>query len=100
MTHIDDWIEKKIYGNCTDKEQYALAFFFLKGMDAVSSGVIKPIMKDHKLFCDYQNKRYRVTGYSIMGDIWLHTNFETDHGYTDKVNIAFCSNWSPNEIKD
>lgn len=92
--HIDDWIEERMYGRCTDEERYALAFFFVKAMDSVSNITLRPIMEHHKLFCEYKDKKYRVTGCSTMGDIWLHDNFEIDHGYTNRVNVDLCSNWS------
>ena len=94
MKHIDEWIEERTYGDCKEDEKYAVAFFFLKGMDAVSSIVIYPIMKHHKLFCTFKEKKYRVTGCSSMGDIWLHADFKAEHGYTNRVDIEKCSNWS------
>jgi len=30
MTHIHDWIEDRIYGECPEDEKYAVAFFILK----------------------------------------------------------------------
>ena len=63
-------------------------------MDAITNIVLDPIMKHHKLFCIYKEKKYRVTGCSTMGDIWLHTNFDKDHGYTNRVDIELCSVWS------
>lgn len=94
MKHIEEWIEERIYGECKEDEKYALAFFFLKGMDAVSNFTIEPIMKDHKLFCIYEGQTYRVTGCSTMGDIWLHADFEKDSGYLHRVDVTKCSQWS------
>lgn len=31
-----------------------------------------------KLFCTYKGKRYRVTGCSRMGDLYLHPDFSRD----------------------
>lgn len=97
MKHINEWIEDRIYGECKEDEEYAVAFFFLKGMDAVSNCAIEPIMKNHKLFCMYEGNTYRVTGCSRMGDVWLHSDYEKNYGYTDRVDVELCSNWSDKE---
>ncbi len=93
MTHINDWIEERIYRKCSPDERYALAFFFIKRMDAVSNNTLNPIMKQHKLFCTYEDTKYRVTGCSTMGDIWLTNNFNQERGYTIRVDVDLCSNW-------
>ena len=94
MTHIDDWVEDRIYGECTEDEKYAVAFFFVKRMDAVSNIVVAPIMDQHKLFCLYDGEKYKVTGCSRLGDVWLNPDFDADYGYTKRINIDLCSNWS------
>jgi hypothetical protein len=93
MKHIDEWIEERTYGECKEDEKYAVAFFFLKGMDAVSNIIIEPIMEQHKLFCTFEEKRYRVTGCSTMGDIWIHSDFNAESGYTNRVDVEKCSKW-------
>lgn len=94
MKHIKDWIEERVYGKCPENEKYAVAFFFIKGMDAVSSFAVAPIMDQHKLFCMYEDERYRVTGCSTMGDVWINSNMNTDSGYTNRVSVEDCSEWS------
>jgi len=94
MAHIDEWIKDRIYGECKEEEKYAVAFFFLKGMDAVSNCTIEPIMKEHELFCVYKGNTYRVTGCSTMGDIWLRGDYDIDHGYDHRVDIDDCTNWT------
>jgi hypothetical protein len=49
--------------------------------------------KKYRLFCTYEGKRYRVTGASRLGDVWLATNFERQHGYDLRVNVDKCSEW-------
>ncbi|HEY5234963.1 MAG TPA: hypothetical protein VIJ14_02195 [Rhabdochlamydiaceae bacterium] len=53
----------------------------------------KPWIDQYKLFCDYGDQRYRVTGCSRLGDIWLSTNFKADAGYDLRVDLEECSNW-------
>lgn len=47
-----------------------------------------------KLFCQYKGKRYRCTGASRMGDVWLAEDFSRDSGYDLRVNVGECSDWS------
>jgi hypothetical protein len=51
----------------------------------------------YKLFCDYRGERYRVTGASRLGDVWLRKNHSLDYGYDEngRVNITECSNFGP-----
>lgn len=53
-----------------------------------------PFMKNHKLFCTWRGERYRVTGCSRMGDIWLARNHEQESGYDYRADVAECSEWS------
>ena len=50
-------------------------------------------MKDHKLFCTYKGKRYRVTGASRLGDIWLAKDFNEDTSYDERGDIRKCTEW-------
>jgi len=58
-------------------------------------------MEDKKLFCSYtdpktgKKARYRVTGASRLGDVWLTTDFEQDMGYELRVDINRCKDWGP-----
>ena len=95
--HIDEWIEDRVM-SCEDTdEKYAVAFFYLIGMSAVDNWTIAPIMNQHKLFCTYKEKVYRVTGSSTMGDVWLHSNYERDSGYEIRVDIEDCSIFKDSE---
>ena len=47
-----------------------------------------------KLFATYNGKRWRVTGCSRMGDVWLHSNFAEDTTYEKRVDVSACSEWS------
>jgi hypothetical protein len=50
-------------------------------------------MKHNKLFCTYCLKRYRVTGASCLGDVWLTEDFQQDSGYQKRVLITECHSW-------
>jgi hypothetical protein len=52
-----------------------------------------PFMKDHRLFATFAGKRYRVTGCSRFGDVWLASDFEREVGYEERVDVDACSEW-------
>jgi len=63
-------------------------------MSAIAQCSIAPILNQHKLFCTYKGKKYRVTGCSRMGDIWITLDFTRSCGYEDRVDVAQCSTWA------
>lgn len=92
-THVDTFIEKALRG--TDEEKYASWFFNLKRMPSVVKFAYATWMDKYKLFCEYEGRRYRVTGCSRMGDVWLTTDFYQTDGYEKRVDVAKCSDWKP-----
>ena len=91
-THIDEWIDD--YGSHDAKRVYAQWFFMLARLPAIDKMRFQKFIGKYKLFCTYKNKRYRVTGASRLGDVWLTSNFSQDTGYEHRVNVDDCSNWS------
>jgi len=92
MTHVDDWT-----GTPTMKEDeaYAKFFFLLRRTPAWMQGAMAQWMDPYKLFCTFDGKRWRVTGASRLGDIWLAEDFTRESGYDRRVDLAECSAWSP-----
>lgn len=88
--HVDDFIDT--HGG----DPYARWMFLHFRLPAVLQIDFRPFIKDHKLFCTYQGKRYRVTGASRLGDVWLAADFKQDTGYDHRVDLEECSNWGPN----
>lgn len=90
MTHIDEWLDKPNYTE-DEGERYARyvleLFRYPAWKKAMYSKYVTP------LFCTYQGKRYKVTGASRMGDIWLAEDFTQMHGYDKRVDVAECSEW-------
>lgn len=93
MTHIDDWLDEP-GGENIDGIHYAKFVLNYFRYPAWLKMAFRPWMEEHKLFCTYQNKRYRVTGASRMGDIWITSNFDQDTGYELRVDVAECGQWS------
>ncbi len=90
--HIDEWIDR--VDDVPEEENYPTFFFMLYRLNEVLKERWRPIIEKYKLFCTYKNKRYRVTGCSRLGDVWLDNNFNATHGYKHRVDVLECSNWS------
>lgn len=79
-----------------DKElSYAQFFLMLKRMPAGMQMAMSEHIKPYQLYCDWKGARYRVTGASRFGDIWLTPRFDQEHGYEERVMMSECSNWAP-----
>lgn len=85
MRHVDDFIDDPT----TDR--YAASWFEAFRRPAV----VKMREPDtRKLFATYDGFRWRVTGCSQMGDVWLHHPAYEGEGYTHRVDVDACSGWS------
>lgn len=87
--HVDDFIDGEF-----GKHKYARWVLNYFRMPAVLKNDFHEFMQPHKLFCDYDGKRYRCTGASRLGDVWLAKAFERHAGYDLRVDVADCSNWN------
>lgn len=105
--HVDEFIDWG-YGLGNDlelpelekrAERYARFFFHLHRLPATLQMAFSEQLASIKLFCDFEGKRYRVTGASRMGDVWLHSNFKQDTGYEKRITVNSCSNWSDSPDK-
>ncbi len=94
---VDEWIDNFMEQESEEEPRLNYAKFFLfckrlRAVDQMNWGAYFP----EKLFCTYQGVRYRVTGASRMGDIYLTTDFNQDIGYQKRgVFVNEVSNWSP-----
>lgn len=76
-------------------DPYATWVLMLMRLPAANKHRWAEWIKQYKLFCTYEGKRYRVTGASRFGDVWLHSDFEKDYGYEHRIpDLKKCSNWS------
>jgi hypothetical protein len=96
-THVDDWVSSS-YPQPTPAEAYAQWVMLHMRLPAVMKSKFRPFMQDHKLFCTFEDKRWRVTGGSRLGDVWLAEDFELDTGYDKRVMLDDCSEWSPSAL--
>lgn len=85
MRHVDDFIE--------DDSEHAYArewFRLFRRPELVKMREPNP----HKLFTSWGGERYRVTGCSRLGDVWLHSDFNEDTTYEHRVDVDECHSWS------
>lgn len=94
MLHVDEFIDgtKKI--GHTPEENYARFVLMLFRLNASLKAAFDVHIKQFKLFCVYENVKYRVTGASRMGDVYLTRDYNQEIGYQKRVDVAECSQWS------
>lgn len=95
MHHVDDFIDSAGLPHSKDQDNYARFFFHLHRLKAVMAAAWKPWISSFKLFCTYKGTRYRVTGASRLGDVWLATDFNCESGYDLRVDVMECTEWAP-----
>lgn len=88
FVHVDDFIDSH------RQDPYARFVLDYFRRSAVSRIDFEPFMRAHQLFCSWGESRYRVTGASRMGDIWLSSDHRRGEGYEHRVNVAECYAWS------
>lgn len=91
MIHVDDWLSTPSHSR--EPEAYAKFVLTLARLPAWAQMAYRPFTKQFELFCTYQGQRYRCTGASRMGDVWLAKDFSQENGYDHRVDVAECSDW-------
>lgn len=94
--HVDDWLDATDYHCCSEEEKYAKFVIEFLRLPAFKIMNYEKFMENNKLFCTYNNKRWKVTGASRMGTISLHSDFNKRiySGYEEAVFVNQCSEWS------
>lgn len=90
MTHIDDWLDAPT-PRTDQEEQYARFVLEQFRWPAWKLGMYRKFVPP--LFCTYAGERYRVTGASRLGDIWLAEDFTQEHVYDLRVDVTKCNEW-------
>jgi hypothetical protein len=86
-SHVDTFIER------FNSDAYASFVLHLFRLPATLQMKFAFAIERMPLFCTYGGERYRVTGASRFGDVWLAKDFTRDHGYDHRVNVVECSAW-------
>src|SRR5690554_4874972 len=97
MSHVQDFIEGVVFRpkayNSRGDVTYA-AWFFL---NATLPAVTKCAFVDHmprELYCRWKGQKYRCTGASRLGDVWLTSDLKQTTGYEHRVDVMECDQWS------
>ena len=98
-SHVDDFIYDAGNDDPPDagEANYARWLLLHFRLPAFMLMNFSQFIADHNLFCTYEGKRYRCTGGSRMGDVWLASDFTRDTGYDLRVDVAKCKQWSAKE---
>ena len=92
--HVDEFIGD------FNGDAYARWFFMLHRLPAILQTSFGEWICQYRLFCTYEDERFRVTGCSRLGDVWLARDFARDTGYDLRVDVEQCSRWSAAEGKE
>ncbi len=97
LEDVDDFIAhgKTIANTEAANVTYARFALLLFRLPAVHRIAFADLIRQYTLFCTYKGVRYRVTGASRMGDIWLTPDFTQETGYKLRVAISECSEFGP-----
>ena len=87
--HVDEFIDTQFQKNCYAR--FVLLLFRLPGALSLD---FEPWIKRYPLFCTYKEERYRCTGASRLGDVWLTKDFNQTVGYQLRVDVEECGGWS------
>lgn len=89
--HVDEFID---YPPRDEAGRYAAFCLMLFRLPALMKWAFTEWTAQYVLFCTYKDARYRVTGASRLGDVWLAEDHKRESGYDLRVNIEDCSAWS------
>lgn len=102
MKHIDDWLDEPKTDEQEKLAQEWLDNFRMPAWDKLqerrNGRSVEAWLRRYRLTCDYQGKRYRCTGASRMGDVWLTSNMEQIDGYELRVDVEEINNWNREEL--
>lgn len=87
--HVDEFID-----DCFSEDKYARFVLNYFRLPAVLKLDFAEFMEQFVLFCTYKGERFRCTGASRLGGIWLHSDFDVNIGYEKRVNIDDVTDWS------
>jgi hypothetical protein len=86
--HIDDFLDTNL-----DPELAHVREWF-EHARAPAIVMDRAWLAKHRLFCSYQGRRYRCTGASRLGDVWLAADHGRIHGYDLRVDVSECCDWA------
>lgn len=92
--HVYDWLETPTEENHPNREGIFYAKRWLHEFTKPAMFKNNAWLAKSPLFVEYKGEKYRCTGASRMGDVWLASNLATEYGYDKRVDVEDCYNWS------
>lgn len=98
MIHVDEFIDAYTPSTMANYEGilHAKWFFTLYRLPAILKVDFRKYLSKYELYCTYKGERWRVTGCSRMGDVWLSKDMTQVIGYQERVDVTECNEWSDN----
>ena len=89
--HIYEWLDTE---KTDENEKKVFEFLDFRTREEYWQMKNKHLAPKFDVFCIYENKKYKITGASRMGDVWLSKDFNRELGYDLRVDIDNCSTFS------
>lgn len=89
VNHVDHFIYRGYQKDC-----YARFVLMHYRQSAAMKIDFWQFMEAFPLYCTCGDYRFRVSGASAMGDVWLSRDFDAVDGYDIRVYWKYCSDWS------
>lgn len=93
--HIDEWLDDVVMEEISEGEKAARLYLEVFRFPAWKQSLLLPLLACKSIFCTYEGKRYRCTGASRMGDVWLTRDFKKSSGYDSgmRVDVDKVADW-------
>lgn len=94
--HIDDWLDAihPSTGKDNPGEVYARWWLEMYRWPETKKMLYAEMLSEFSLYCTHGGERWRVTGCSRFGDVWLARDMSRTSGYDRRVVVVECSEWS------
>jgi hypothetical protein len=96
LTPLENWVMGAACRHQTDPHAAYAAFFFATktNVPAVLQAAFDCYLRDFKLFCEFEGKKYKVTGASQSQGVYLAEDLEAEQGFDLAVTPDKCGAWS------
>jgi len=95
--NLDEWLDRPSALMGDPVLSYVHFWLHIARLPAWQSALYRQVMAEHKLYVTYAGHRYRVTGASRYGDIWLARDLDRTSGYDLRIpfSLVTLTNWGP-----
>lgn len=96
--HVDEWLDN-VRWIADPHERYTRLFLEIHRMPAAKLALYEDYV-DKPITCEWKGSRYRLTGASRYGDVFLNADLCEKGGYTRRVSVTECSAWKVEGLDD